>query len=246
MNLLDGLALGIDGVEGQDGARAESCIDIADVVLADDAGRKAIDRRVQKDSLTGRRPFVAPSLEARAGTIELTGHTRRPGLHDLDKAPTLSALLSDEKVLGPELGDFVQDDAAESPFDSASLNLRREDIDRALESLPADALDAGRLPDGYTGTTDLFIRPPYAFRAIDGTPIKYGWPDKGMKAWKEDFSPMQIAQITSYIKSLHGSKPPNAKEKQGELYTEQPMAADSIASRPDTVSKLTSQVIPSN
>ncbi|HXV58059.1 MAG TPA: RNA polymerase sigma factor RpoD [Gaiellaceae bacterium] len=45
-----------------------------------------------------------------------------------------------EKPIGEEeeseLGDFVQDEAAESPFDSASLNLRREDIDRALESLP--------------------------------------------------------------------------------------------------------------
>jgi RNA polymerase primary sigma factor len=46
-----------------------------------------------------------------------------------------------EKPIGEEeeseLGDFVQDDSAESPFDSASLNLRREDIDRALDSLPA-------------------------------------------------------------------------------------------------------------
>jgi RNA polymerase primary sigma factor len=45
-----------------------------------------------------------------------------------------------EKPIGEEeeseLGDFVKDDQAESPFDSASLNLRREDIDRALESLP--------------------------------------------------------------------------------------------------------------
>jgi len=45
-----------------------------------------------------------------------------------------------EKPIGEEeeseLGDFVRDDAAESPFDSASLNLRREDIDKALESLP--------------------------------------------------------------------------------------------------------------
>ncbi len=45
-----------------------------------------------------------------------------------------------EKPIGEdeesELGDFVQDDQAESPFDSASLSLRREDIERALESLP--------------------------------------------------------------------------------------------------------------
>jgi RNA polymerase primary sigma factor len=35
-----------------------------------------------------------------------------------------------------ELGDFVPDDQAESPFDTASLSLRREDVQRALDSLP--------------------------------------------------------------------------------------------------------------
>lgn len=50
--------------------------------------------------------------------------------------------------------------------------------------------------------------------------VKYGWPDKGMKSWKEDFSPMQIAQVASYIKSLVGSNPANAKAPQGDLFTE--------------------------
>jgi cytochrome c oxidase cbb3-type subunit 3 len=50
--------------------------------------------------------------------------------------------------------------------------------------------------------------------------IKYGVPEKGMKSWKEDFSPKQLAQLSSYIKSLKGTNPPNAKEKQGELYKE--------------------------
>lgn len=51
--------------------------------------------------------------------------------------------------------------------------------------------------------------------------IKYGWAEKGMKSWKEDFSPVQIAQISSFVKSLHGTNPPGAKDKQGELYTEE-------------------------
>lgn len=50
--------------------------------------------------------------------------------------------------------------------------------------------------------------------------IKYGWQDKGMKSWKDDFSPKQIAQIASYVKSLHGTKPAVPKDKQGELYIE--------------------------
>jgi cytochrome c oxidase cbb3-type subunit 3 len=50
--------------------------------------------------------------------------------------------------------------------------------------------------------------------------IKYGVPEKGMRAWNEDMSPVQLAQLSSYIKSLAGTKPPNAKEQQGELYKE--------------------------
>jgi cytochrome c oxidase cbb3-type subunit 3 len=50
--------------------------------------------------------------------------------------------------------------------------------------------------------------------------VKYGWPEKGMRSWKEDLSPVQIAQVSSFIKKLHGSNPPNGKEKQGELYQE--------------------------
>jgi cytochrome c oxidase cbb3-type subunit 3 len=50
--------------------------------------------------------------------------------------------------------------------------------------------------------------------------IKYGWQEKGMKSWKDDFTPSQIAQIASFVKSLHGSNPPNPKPPQGELYKE--------------------------
>jgi cytochrome c oxidase cbb3-type subunit III len=48
--------------------------------------------------------------------------------------------------------------------------------------------------------------------------IKYGWPEKGMKSWKDDYSPSQIAQIASYVKSLDGTHPENPKAPQGVLY----------------------------
>jgi cytochrome c oxidase cbb3-type subunit III len=50
--------------------------------------------------------------------------------------------------------------------------------------------------------------------------IKYGRPEKGMKSWQDDYSPVQIAQLASFIKSLHGTNPANAKDKQGDLYKE--------------------------
>ncbi|OSZ82411.1 hypothetical protein CAP35_03825 [Chitinophagaceae bacterium IBVUCB1] len=59
--------------------------------------------------------------------------------------------------------------------------------------------------------------------------IKYGYPDKGMKSWKDDYSPNQIAQITSYVKSLQGTKPAAPKDKQGELYIEAAAPVDSTA-----------------
>ncbi len=50
--------------------------------------------------------------------------------------------------------------------------------------------------------------------------IKYGVPEKGMRSWKDDLSPVQMAQVTSYIKSLKGTKPANPKEPQGSLFQE--------------------------
>jgi RNA polymerase primary sigma factor len=45
-----------------------------------------------------------------------------------------------EKPIGEEeeseLGDFVEDESAESPFDTATLSLRREDVEHALSALP--------------------------------------------------------------------------------------------------------------
>ncbi len=51
--------------------------------------------------------------------------------------------------------------------------------------------------------------------------IKYGYPDKGMQSWQTQFSPSEIQLLASFIKSLKGTNPPNAKEKQGDLYVEE-------------------------
>jgi len=62
--------------------------------------------------------------------------------------------------------------------------------------------------------------------------IKYGWPDKGMISWQNNFSPKQIAQISSFIKSIQGSRPPGAKEPQGELFKdENPVTNDTTISQ---------------
>lgn len=59
--------------------------------------------------------------------------------------------------------------------------------------------------------------------------VKYGVPDKGMISWKEQLSPMQMAQVSNYIMTLKGTNPPGAKEKQGVLYVPAATPPDSTA-----------------
>jgi cytochrome c oxidase cbb3-type subunit 3 len=56
--------------------------------------------------------------------------------------------------------------------------------------------------------------------------VKYGVPDKGMISWKEQLTPVQMAQVVNYILTLKGTNPPDAKEKQGDLYVPEAAVAD--------------------
>lgn len=76
--------------------------------------------------------------------------------------------------------------------------------------------------------------------------IKYGWVEKGMKSWKEDLSPMQIAQVTSYIKLLKGTNPPNGKAPQGDLYNETAKIKDSTNVAADSLNVLPNDTITAN
>jgi RNA polymerase primary sigma factor len=64
--------------------------------------------------------------------------------------------ISLEKPIGEEedseLGDFVQDESAESPFDTATLSLRREDVEHALSALPERERQVIELRFGLSGS----------------------------------------------------------------------------------------------
>jgi cytochrome c oxidase cbb3-type subunit 3 len=66
--------------------------------------------------------------------------------------------------------------------------------------------------------------------------VKYGWVEKGMQSWQSELSPKQIAQVVSFIKSIHGTNPPNAKAPQGVLENEEPVTpAVSVNKGADTI-----------
>ncbi len=94
----------------------------------------------------------------------------------------------------------------------------------------------GRLGEGGVGPnlTDDYWLHGGSINNIFKT-IKYGVPEKGMKAWQAELSPSQIRQVASFIKSLYGTNPPNAKEKQGELYKEESSAANETTTEKEAI-----------
>jgi RNA polymerase primary sigma factor len=90
-----------------------------------------------------------PSPEEIAEELEITTMEVREILR-MSQLP-----ISLEKPIGEEedssLGDFVEDEAAESPFDTAQLLLRREDVVNALNALPRREREVIELRYGLLG-----------------------------------------------------------------------------------------------
>jgi RNA polymerase primary sigma factor len=75
-----------------------------------------------------------PNAEEIAEELEMTPEEVREILRMAQLPVSLEKPIGEEE--DSSLGDFVRDEAAESPFDTAQLSLRREDIEMALGALP--------------------------------------------------------------------------------------------------------------
>jgi cytochrome c oxidase cbb3-type subunit 3 len=65
--------------------------------------------------------------------------------------------------------------------------------------------------------------------------VKYGITSKSMPSWKDQLTPIQIHKVSSYIKSLVGTKPAEPKAPEGILFTEKVNIEKSV-SEVDTLS----------
>jgi cytochrome c oxidase cbb3-type subunit 3 len=63
--------------------------------------------------------------------------------------------------------------------------------------------------------------------------IKYGT-DKGMQSWKDELNPVQIQQVSSFIKSIRGTVA-EGKEAQGDLYKEEDSSTEETIVTDSTV-----------
>jgi cytochrome c oxidase cbb3-type subunit 3 len=66
------------------------------------------------------------------------------------------------------------------------------------------------------------------------TTVKYGVPAKGMIAWKDQLSPVQIQQVASYILTLKGTTPATPKAPEGDLWKGDATPTDGTTAPADT------------
>jgi cytochrome c oxidase cbb3-type subunit 3 len=53
--------------------------------------------------------------------------------------------------------------------------------------------------------------------------VAKGWPAKGMPPWGRALKPEELSAVVSYVRSLQGSNPPNAKPPEGDPFTPEPI-----------------------
>jgi RNA polymerase primary sigma factor len=90
-----------------------------------------------------------PSPEEIATELECTAREVRDILRMAQQPVSLEKPIGEEEE--SELGDFVEDESAASPFESASENLRKENVRRALEALPQREREVIEMRFGLTG-----------------------------------------------------------------------------------------------
>lgn len=54
---------------------------------------------------------------------------------------------------------------------------------------------------------------------------------KGMISWKTDLKPSEMAQVASYVLSLHGTNPPEPKEPEGEIWVDENASVDNTEAK---------------
>jgi RNA polymerase primary sigma factor len=90
-----------------------------------------------------------PSPEEIADELECSPREVRDILRMSQQPISLEKPIGEEEE--SELGDFVEDQAAESPFEIASENLRKENVHRALAALPQREREVIEMRFGLTG-----------------------------------------------------------------------------------------------
>lgn len=130
----------------------------------------------------------------------------------------LDEAAADKAAFAATQTNAVDETNVELLTDAASLGEGEKTF--KLYCSPCHGESGGSMPGGVgPNLTDDYWLHGGAITDIFKT-IKYGVPAKGMVSWEAQLNPTKMQQVASYIKSLHGTNPENAKEPQGDLWQE--------------------------
>lgn len=125
-------------------------------------------------------------------------------------------LAAEEREILVRSGAFLNEETVTFADDAATLNSGKEIYDKncaACHGNAGEGLVGPNLTDDYWvhggGIKNIF------------SVVKYGVPQKGMISWQTQLDPTQMQAVSSYIMTLHGTNPPNAKAPEGEIWQEE-------------------------
>lgn len=140
---------------------------------------------------------------------------------------------------------------AKAETDTYLASMKENVDEKSVVMLDAAGIAAGKIlytkncvachsPNGGGGVgpnlTDNYAIHGAAIQDIFKT-IKYGYPDKGMQAWQSNFSPVEMQQIASYLKSLVNTNVAEGKAAQGDLIKEEAAAPVTDSTKVNTPAK---------
>lgn len=141
---------------------------------------------------------VSKGKEKRAGMVELTGHTRKPGIHALSEAPSLSALLPSGTVLGEDI----------YPLIGVIERFNPEQLSRHYLDFPLK----------------LVISGDYDQRLKEDDVIHL-FSNRQIKALGKTSSNEQERENSGYIQAAYTTKSPPGKTEQGSVMHGDPYSA---------------------
>lgn len=125
-------------------------------------------------------------------------------------------------------GEMVDETNVEFLADAADLKAGRAIFNEHCQACHAKDGGGGVGPN----LTDDYWIHGGSIKDIFGV-VKYGVPTKGMIAWQNQLRPKEIAQVSSFIKTLAGTEPAAPKEPQGELWVPEDDAAPADEKKPE-------------
>ncbi|MFA7228895.1 MAG: cbb3-type cytochrome c oxidase N-terminal domain-containing protein [Melioribacteraceae bacterium] len=120
-----------------------------------------------------------------------------------------------ERQILIKTGAFLNEETVVELKDAAALSEGKEIFSK--NCISCHAADGGGIV-GPNLTDDFWINGG-GIKNIFKT-VKYGVPAKGMISWQTQLDPRKMQAVSSYIISLHGTKPANPKAPEGNKYVE--------------------------